>query len=46
MCKVQDNTVDNIIIEEKKQSVKVSELEKDIAKLYHNKGNKIENENE
>ena len=32
--------------DKKKESRKVSQIEKDIAKLYNNKGNKVENENE
>ena len=47
LYKAQDNVVDNIkITEEKKQSEKVSEIEKDVTKLYINKGDKVENENE
>ena len=42
----RDNTVDNTTItEEKKQSGKVSKIEKDFSKLYNNKCNKVENKN-
>ena len=41
--KAQDNAVDNITsTEEKKKSTKVLvKLEKDVAKLHNNKGNKV-----
>ena len=46
LCKAEDNAGDNITTsEEKKQSRKLLEIEKDVAKLYTNKGDKVENKN-